>query len=105
MAKAGAQVESAGGDLTTAWEALRNSESLVNASEDLRALYRRAEETVREAEVYRQRIQSEARAEFGHLSREARKSLKVELEAFMAEADKLFGCWPAGVGERAGVTP
>lgn len=89
VAKAGAQVGAAGVDLGAAMDAVLKSAAVVDASEELRGLYRRAEEIAREVEQYRRRIQAEAELKFDRLSRDAKKALARELDVFMAEADSL----------------
>ncbi len=90
LARAGQQ---AGDDLSVAWEAFKHSASTnaADASDDVRAAYRRAEEVLREVEQYRQRIQSDVESRFNRLSREARQKLVRDLDAFAADMDRLCG--------------
>ena len=101
LSRAGEQVDAAGGDLSAALEFVVKSGALGGASEELRGLYHRAEEICRDAEAYRRRIGEEAERKFRRLSRDARKSLHVELQSFLAEADRLcrgLRLQPATVG-------
>ncbi|MCD8351634.1 MAG: B12-binding domain-containing radical SAM protein [Planctomycetaceae bacterium] len=94
LARAGQQ---AGDDLSVAWESFKRSASAnaSDASDDMRAAYRRAEEVLREVEQYRQRVQTDVETRFNRLSSEARGKLMADVDKFAAELERL--CASLGV--------
>lgn len=90
LAKAGQQVNAASGDFSQAWEAFARS-ATSGAPDEVRALYRRAEDILREVEYHRKRIQADVEVEFNHLSRETRQKLMREVDSFVAELERLCG--------------